>query len=126
MWLLGRPEIHLTQNTTDNIFFIFFFLTISATRLVLFLCPVPSPTIRKVRLHHWMFGIGLLVASIIFANHVLFAIGLALFVDELTFLIIKGRTHKDNYSAKSMVGTIVFVILAYIFREQLFGSSFWP
>jgi hypothetical protein len=73
-----------------------------------------------------MFGIGLLVASIIFANHVLFAIGLALFVDELTFLIIKGRTHKDNYSAKSMVGTIVFVILAYIFREQLFGSSFWP
>jgi hypothetical protein len=73
-----------------------------------------------------MYGIALVAISLIASNRVLFAIGLGLFVDELTFLLIKGRTHKDNYSAKSLVGTIVFMMLAYFFREQLFGSSLWP
>jgi hypothetical protein len=70
-----------------------------------------------------MYGIALVAISLIASSRALFAIGLGLFVDELTYLIIKGRTHNDNYSVKSLVGTIFFIVIAYIFRDQLFGFT---
>jgi hypothetical protein len=54
------------------------------------------------------------------SSRILFAIGLGLFVDELTFLATRGRTHQDNYSAKSLVGTILIMALVYVFRENVF------
>lgn len=68
-----------------------------------------------------MYGIALVAVSLSISNLVLYAVGLGLLVDELTFLCINGKTHKDNYSAKSLVGTIALMMLAYLFREQLFG-----
>ena len=66
-----------------------------------------------------MFGI-VLIPIAIFSNIIeLYAIGLGLFIDELTYLLIGGKNHKDNYSPTSIIGTVLFVIIVFIFREKL-------
>ena len=103
----------------SNQFFLIFLVTILITRLFLFLRPIPAPTIGKFRTHHYMFGIlGIFIG---FFMHwlVIYAIGWGLFVDELTYLLIKGKNHEDNYSTISLMGTLIFIILIFIFRNSL-------
>jgi type III secretory pathway component EscT len=108
-----------------NIFFLIFFITISLTRIFLFFKPIASPTIANFRLHHYMFGIlGILIGF--YAKSVfIYAFGLGLFIDELAFLIIRGKNHSDNYSYKSILGTLFFVIIIFIFRNFFSGNLFY-
>lgn len=100
-------------------FFLIFLITIIVTRIALFLCPIASPTVKGFRIHHWMYGIFLIVLGIVLSSIVLYAIGLGLFVDELTYILIGGTSHKDNYSTVSLVGTVIFIIIVYIFQLPL-------
>lgn len=105
--------------TQPNEFFLIFFLTIIAVRVFLFLKPIPSPTVEGFRVHHYMYGVVLVVIGLLVHSIVVYAIGFGLFIDELTYLLIGGKTHTDNYSVKSLVGTGICIILVFIFREYL-------
>lgn len=112
------------QINPEDYFFIIFLITILIIRFFLYFKPIPSPTIKGCRLHHYIYGILILLISLIVNNLTLFSIGLGLFIDELTFLLIKGRNHKDNYSSISLIGTLLFIILIFISKEyilKLFG-----
>jgi len=100
-------------------FFLVFLATILVTRLFLYIFPLPSPTIKGFRMHHWMFGLIGVVIGIIFHSLLFYAIGLGLFVDELTYLLIGGKIHEDNYSKISLFGTVVFIIIVFIFKDYL-------
>ncbi|MBI2638313.1 hypothetical protein HYW83_01850 [Candidatus Peregrinibacteria bacterium] len=100
-------------------FFAIFFVTILIVRIAVFVKPIAAPTIRGWRTHHWMYGFILIITSTIFQIVPMFAIGLALFVDELTFLLMRGKTHADNYSRTSLFGTIFFVLIVYFLRSSL-------
>lgn len=100
-----------------NYFFFIFFLTILCTRVFLFLWPTPGPTIGKFRIHHYIYGILGVLLGLIFHSVIIYAIGLGLFVDELTYLLIRGKNHQDNYSKTSLVGTFIFVILVFLFQD---------
>lgn len=102
-------------------FFLIFVLTILITRIFLFIKPVASPTIKGFRIHHWMYGITLIILSFIFSNITMYAVGLGLFVDELSYILIGGKTHKDNYSTKSLLGTVIFILAIYLLRNQILG-----
>ena len=102
-----------------NAFFLIFLLTVIITRLFVFYLPISSPTFGKLRIHHYMYGIILIFISFLFSNLIVYAIGLGLFVDELTYLLIRGKTHKDNYSIISLSGTLFFVILIFLLRNYL-------
>lgn len=95
--------------------------TIAVTRLVLWIRPTPSPTLRGFRLHHWMTGLALAAAAVAFSAPLLFAIGLGLFLDELTYLVIGGKSHADNYSPASLWGTALVLLLAHAHRHLLFS-----
>ena len=103
-------------------FFYFFLITIFLTRVFLWLKPISSPTIKGFRVHHYMYGLILIPIGILLNDIVIYALGFGLFVDKLGYLIIRGRTHKENYSKVSLVLLAVFIILVYIFRKQLL---FW-
>lgn len=105
-------------------FFLLFLITILVTRIVLYVKPISSPTVQGFRIHHWMYGVVLVILSPIYSNIALFAIGLGLFVDELSYILIGGKNHKDNYSTKSIVGTLLFVILVYILQTQILNLLF--
>ena len=49
----------------------------------------------------------------------LYAVGIGLFIDELTFVLTGGRTHQDNYSCISLVGTAILVGLIFALRGYL-------
>jgi len=100
-----------------NLFFLIFLITILITRLFLFLHPTPAPTIGKFRTHHYMFGILGIVLGIFTHLIVICAVGWGLFVDELTYLLIGGKSHEDNYSKISLLGTFFFIILTFILRD---------
>jgi hypothetical protein len=98
-----------------------FVATVVVTRLFCWVRPVPSPTIGTVRLHHYMYGVAAMAASLAIGSIVLYALGLGLFVDELTFLVLRGRDHHDNYSLPSLVGTGLLVLATVLARHAIIG-----
>ncbi len=107
---------------TKLYFFAIFFATILITRIFLYVNPVPAPTINGFRMHHYMFGLVLAPAGILFGSVALYAVGLGLFVDELGYLLLGGKTHDENYSKISLLLLALFAILTYLLSEQLL---FW-
>ena len=103
----------------SNYFFLIFVVTVVIVRLFLFLCPFPSPNMKGFRIHHYMYGIVGIIIGLVAHSINLYAIGLGLFVDELTYIIIRGKDHKDNYSAVSLFGTFLFVLAIFVFRDYL-------
>lgn len=102
-------------------YFLLTFITILITRVVVYIFNKPSPTIKSFRTHHWMFGlfftIILFCISSFYTNIYLLSISMGIFLDEIGFIIIRGKTHEDNYSPKSFMILIFFIILLFIFRE---------
>jgi hypothetical protein len=66
-----------------------------------------------------MFGLAGVFLGIAFSSLTVFAIGLGLFVDELAFLLMRGKTHEDNYSKTSLLGTLFFVAVVFFIQEYL-------
>lgn len=105
-----------------NYFFTLFLLTIFIVRIFLFVLPTASPTLRGFRLHHYMYGLIMALVGALLESVTLYAIGTGLFIDELGYLLIGGKTHDDNYSHSSLLLTAVFVILVYLLRDPFL---FW-
>jgi len=70
-------------------------------------------------MHHYMYGIVGIVTGLLFHSIIVYAIGLGLFVDELTYLFIQGKNHKDNYSRTSLLGTALIMLLIFLFQNYL-------
>lgn len=98
-------------------FTITFILALIVTRIGVYLLvlikdksgkPRPETELFGFRIHHYMYGIILGAIGYLINNTVLFAIGLALFIDELPFLLMRGKTHEDNYSIVANIGVAIF------------------
>lgn len=117
MWILSRYVKHSQIPSMTVDFFLIFATTVLITRVYLYFRPTASPTIHGFRLHHYMYGLVLIVIGLIVQWLPLYAIGLGLFVDELAFILLRGKTHGDNYSWKSLAGTVLFVIAVFLLRD---------
>ena len=69
-----------------------------------------------------MYGFILAIMGALVESVTIYAVGVGLFVDELGYLLIGGKTHEENYSKTSLFLLVLFVVFVYIFREQLL---FW-
>jgi len=102
-------------------FIVVFIITILVIRIFTYLYPIPSPTVKGFRLHHYMYGLVIVPVGILLGSIAVYAVGLGLFVDEFGYLLIGGKTHEDNYSKWSLILLGIFMILVYIFRSKLIG-----
>lgn len=104
-------------------FFLFTLITIIITRIFVYIFNKPSPTIKNFRIHHWMYGliftIILFCITPFYKNIYLLGISIGIFLDEIGFILIKGKTHEDNYSPESFIIILFFVLLLFFFREQI-------
>lgn len=104
-------------------YFLFTFLTILFTRVWVYIFNKPSPTIKNFRTHHWMYGLlfTLLLFCIakFYTNLYLLAISVGIFLDKIGFIIIRGKTHEDNYSPKSFMLLMFFIFLLFVFRKNI-------
>ncbi|MCH5166699.1 MAG: hypothetical protein J1F35_02285 [Erysipelotrichales bacterium] len=98
-------------------------ITILLTRIWVYIFAKPSPTINGFRTHHWMYGllftIILFFISNFYTNIYLLAISIGIFLDEIGFILIRGKTHEDNYSPKSFMMLMFFVLILFVFRENV-------
>lgn len=110
------------MNVYDK-YFLFTTATIIITRVLVYVFNKSSPTIKNFRTHHWMFGlvftIMLFCISRFYTNIYLLSISTGIFLDEIGFIILKGKTHEDNYSPKSFMILMFFILLLFIFRENI-------
>ena len=110
--------------TIYDIYFFTTLITIIITRILVYLINKPSPTIKNFRTHHWMFGlfftIILFSISKFYTNIYLLSISNGIFLDKIGFILIKGKTHKDNYSTRSFIIFIIFIILLYMLKKNIF------
>lgn len=109
----------MIESNMSNYFFLIFAITIILTRLIIYFHPIPSPTIGKFRTHHYMYGLLVIAIGLISQSITIYAIGIGLFIDELTYLLIRGKTHKDNYSKISLLGTFIFIMVVFAFKGYL-------
>lgn len=98
-------------------FFALFLATILCTRMFLYLKPISSPTIGPLRLHHYMYGGVLVICAYIWGSIEVFGIGLALFIDEVPFLLLSGEDHSDNYSWPSLIGVLLLTAVVFELRH---------
>ena len=109
--------------TLHDKYYLFTIITIIFTRILVYLLNKPSPTIKNFRTHHWMYGlfftIILFCISHLYTNIYLLSISMGIFLDEIGFIIIRGKTHEDNYSPKSFVILMLFILLLFILRENI-------
>ena len=66
-----------------------------------------------------LFTILLFFISNFYTNVYLLSISVGVFLDEIGFILIKGKTHEDNYSPKSFMIILLFILLLFIFRENI-------
>lgn len=66
-----------------------------------------------------LFTILLFFISKFYTNVYLLSISMGVFLDEIGFILIKGKTHEDNYSPKSFMIIMLFILLLFIFRENI-------
>ena len=66
-----------------------------------------------------LFTILLFFISNFYTNVYLLSISVGVFLDEIGFILIKGKTHEDNYSPKSFMIIMLFILLLLIFRENI-------
>lgn len=104
---------------TAGLFFGIFVTTVLVVRIFLHVKPTSSPTILGIRLHHWMYGAVGIPIALLLSSLPLYAISVGLFIDELTYILIGGKTHENNYSKVSLLGTSFLVILVFVLREYL-------
>lgn len=102
-------------------YFLCTFITVLLTRFLVFIFKKPSPTIKGFRIHHWMYGLLFTVilfgVSKFYTNIYLLSISTGVFLDEIGFIIIRGKTHEDNYSPKSFMILMFFILLLFVFRK---------
>ena len=115
-WVIARPQPPVMAESS---FFAIFLLTVVLTRLFLYINPLPAPTFNGIRTHHYMYGIVGVILGLTVASLPTFAIGMGLFTDELTFVLMGGKTHHDNYWTVSLIGTAVFAGLVFLARRFL-------
>lgn len=74
-------------------FFFIFVITIIVTRVILYFYPIPAPTIKRFRIHHYMYGVTGIIMGFLINSMVIYAVGFGLFIDELTYILIGGGEH---------------------------------
>ena len=114
----------------ENLFYFIFILTIIATRIWVFLFPTKKLILSGVLIHHFWFGIVLVILSLIILRNdvktrtISIPIGIALMADELVY-IISGVGPVSNYwGVYSTLGTIVCIILVFIVRKKIVKSVY--
>ena len=107
---------------TELYFFTIFIITIIITRVFLYIKPMPAPAIKGFRMHHYMYGLFLVLIGILLGNVTIYGLGAGLFIDEFGYLLLNGKSHEDNYSKFSFLLLGLFIVLVYVFKKQFL---FW-
>jgi hypothetical protein len=108
------------MNPLEFLFLIIF--TIFATRIFLYFTKLSGPTIKGFRVHHYLYGIILIIISFFIKSGIILAIGLGLLIDELPLFFINDWSEKSYYSKKCLVGILIFITIIFLLLSILISK----
>lgn len=75
-----------------------------------------APTIKGIKLHHYMYGILIVIIGIILKMDWVISIGAALFIDEFVLLLKHGNNFhwKEYWSSDSIIWTLIIIFIVWI------------
>ncbi len=105
-------------------FFFIFLLTLTFTRIILSGKRIEaSKLLKKVHshfhIHHYMYGIALIILGIFTKNLIVYAVGSALFVDEIPLFVGRKWTWQGYYSKESSLILLFLTLLVFCFSKYL-------
>ncbi len=101
----------------DTIMFsVILLLTIVVVRLILHFTRIKSPTIKGYRMHHFHYGILMMVVGTILQSVPLFSIGYGFYVDEKPCIFHYGSNfgYKEYSSLKSIKSVFIYCLFSVI------------
>lgn len=106
--------------THSDLFFLILLATVAVTRIWLYSRPMGSPVIRGFRVHHYMYGLALVVIGIIAHSVIPYGIGFGLIIDEVPLVLFKPTASWDEYeSKKSFTALLVVLLFVFMFRAAI-------
>lgn len=113
-----------------TLFFIVFVSTIFVIRLFVFLVPEANITFLGLVIHHFWFGVALLLGAIFLPeNHslriFLYGVGGGLLVDQLFFMLIGAGNDKEYWSLPSFLGAVLLTGLIFFIKERVIQFSLY-
>lgn len=116
---------------THNSFFIIILVTVLVIRIFLHGAAVlqsksqrnivPKPTLKGFRIHHYVYGLLLIVAALFFKQVAILAMGLGFVIDEVWLVIGLQSNDAEYLSYSSLLGALVLLVVFYLMRTQIFG-----
>ncbi len=106
--------IEKVEQMNAIIFCVTFLLVILVTRIFLHFTRLRSPSIKIFRLHHYMYGIVIMISGVFFWNLILFSVGYGLFLDELPCLAKATKFGYSEYSDENNIRTLVMLCLVTV------------
>jgi hypothetical protein len=103
----------------EDTFFYIFLATILFTRIFLYFTHWSAGYIGPFRLHHYMYGIVLILLGLALRNVWIYGIGWGLVVDELMIFPTHATTWAEYYSPIFLIGTGVFAVTVFFLRKYL-------
>lgn len=114
----------------STLFFILFIVTILITRLSVFLVPEVNITFVGIVIHHFWFGVVLLLCVLFIpekhsARIFLYGVGSGFFVDQLVFILLGAGTDAEYWSLPSVMGTVVLAGMIFFIRRKVIQFSLY-
>ena len=107
----------------ENLFYLLLLGTIVFLRVSVLIFPEKNFELFGLIIHHFWFGVPLIVASLFFrrgnVKTCIFAIGLGYIIDQIVFMILGAGFDKEYWALPSLLGTIVLVLLIFPFRKKI-------
>lgn len=107
-------------------FFLIFLATIIGTRILIFFHRQPSPTVMGLRLHHYMYGIALMIIAYFIKNVAIYAFGLGLLADQIPYILMERellgekRFNGSVYWNKThLIILVAIIILIFFLKDYL-------
>ncbi len=108
-----------------KIFFLIIIATIVISRLFLWFLPKHGPVVAGLQLHHYMYGLMLILAYVFIQKPILFALGSGLVIDEIPLFFIYKTwdwpfDHWQQYfSWQSITGIVITLAICFLLTNFL-------
>lgn len=107
------------------LFFLLVIATVLITRVSIFLIPEVDIKIFNIIVHHFWFGIFLLVIGLFITREnkkiklIFYSIGTGLIIDEFIFILLGSGGDAQYWAVYSMVSVIALIIIVFYERKLI-------
>lgn len=83
---------------------------------------IPRPALFGLRVHHYVYGMALLIGGVFVGAELLVGIGIGLVIDEVWFIVGLAANDDRYLSASSVLGAALILVCVYFVRDHVLSA----